>query len=205
MGLVETPPQQRGIGSIEYTMRKFYQCWYVAKTNSGVVKVDGDDLVRLFLERAEPVGTKFVDVEKLLAQLQEDERTRRVLAFSVSVLPMAACGGIGMLQGWKHAAVGAMMCNLGVAAFNNYNGQFRKGDVTWGSAAAQEQIQKEIKRKVNELEEVNWDVLDAIYKKVNAFDNDTNLVMQRERTTCPKRSPALVKYMGTKADAPPAK
>lgn len=201
LGLTDSPPQQAGIGTIESTTRRYYQCWYIATTEANVVKVEGQDLVRLFLERARPVASNFVDAEIVLAQLQRDETTKRAVAFSAGVLPTLGCGTLGMLKGRKHAAVGAMMCNLGFAAFNNYNMQFKKGDVTWGSAAAQEQIQKEIKRKVDELQDVNWDVIDAIQRKLNAFDSSPDLVTLRTPVECPRPSQALVKYMGTTSDA----
>jgi hypothetical protein len=200
LGLVEASDdslgEPAGVETFGVSSRKFYQCWYMAKTLPGIMKIEEDDLPRLFVERAEPVGLKFVNAEFLLNQLEKEEKTRRLLAFAMGVLPVAACGGLGMIQGWKNAAISSMLCNLGVAAFQNYTGQFKKGDVTWGTADAREQIQVEIKLKANKIQEVNWEVLDAIFKKVNSFDSDPLLQPLREKTFCPRRSPALVKYMG---------
>jgi hypothetical protein len=196
MSLQDPPPQQQGVGTIEATSKRFYQCWYIATTESSMGKVEGADLVRLFLERGRPVASTFVDAEFILNELQKDEQTRRTVAFAANVMPTLGCGSVGLISGWKQAAFGALMCNLAFSAYNNYN-LLRNSDVTWGSAAAQDQIQKEIKRKVDELENVNWDVLDSIQRKVNAFDSDPELALRRTPVECPRPSQALVKDMGT--------
>jgi hypothetical protein len=113
----------------------------------------------------------------------------------VQTLSSGFCAVLPLIKGLKHGLVLTPICSLALGAFNAKINQFSKGDSTQGAGVARAQIEAQVKAKADELTEINWEALMAIFKKVDSF-NRANKKELNTKTPCPNPSQSLVNIMG---------
>lgn len=175
----------------------FYQCWYYAET-AVYEKYHGDSLKKLFLDKRKTkrVNENFLDVRSLYEDLERSESLKNLESFAISALP-GTCflfNALGPLKGSARGALSSAMCSIALASLSTMRKPASDG---WGSDRARQHIQEQLKAKINELSEVNWDVLFQLKKKVSEFNT---LAKSRDvsQAQCPSNEPWVATLM--KAD-----
>ncbi|MEY2986954.1 MAG: hypothetical protein RJB13_475 [Pseudomonadota bacterium] len=200
--VVLDPFANRGAGSSSSTEEPelnpfkglFYQCWYYAET-SVYEKHNGESLKKLFLDKRKTtrVNETFLDVRALYEDLEQSERLKNLEAFAISALP-GTCflfNALGPLKGSARGALSSAMCSLSLASLSVTRKPASDG---WGSDRARQHIQDQLKAKISELHEVNWDVLSQLRKKVSDF----NAIAKSKGVTqayCPANEPWVARLM----------
>lgn len=172
----------------------FFQCWYYAETTV-YEKHNGESLKKLFLDKRKTarVNESFLDVRALYEDLETSERLKNLESFAISALP-GTCflfNALGPLKGSARGALSSAMCSLSLASLSLTRKPASDG---WGSDRARQHIQEQLKAKLNELHEVNWDVLFQLRKKVAEFNT---LAKSRGVTQaqCPANEPWVARLM----------
>jgi len=170
----------------------YFQCWYYAET-SVYERYSGQSLKKLFLDKRKTtrVNETFLDVRSLYEDLERSERLKNLEAFAISALP-GTCflfNALGPLKGSARGALSSAMCSLSLASLSVTRKPSADG---WGSDRARQHIQEQLKAKLTELHEVNWDVLSQLKKKVSSFNSREKGVTQ---AYCPANEPWVARLM----------
>lgn len=172
-----------------------YQCWYYAETPV-YARIDGESLKKLFLDKSKTkkVNNNFIDVRNLGQAFESSEILRQFESFALAALP-GTCflfSSVGPLKGTAKGALSNALCSLSLASINNLRKTPNDG---WGSDKARVQIQNQLKAKVDELEEVNWDVLSTLKMKVAEF-NSAGKFDETTQVQCPSNEVWVSELMG---------
>ena len=172
----------------------FYQCWYYAETTV-YEKHSGESLKKLFLDKRKTtrVNETFLDVRALYEDLEQSERLKNLEAFAISALP-GTCflfNALGPLKGSARGALSSAMCSLSLASLSVTRKPASDG---WGSDRARQHIQDQLKAKLKELHEVNWDVLSQLRKKVGEFNAQAKS-RGVTQAYCPANEPWVARLM----------
>lgn len=174
-----------------------YQCWYYAETPV-YVRMDGDGLRKLFLDKTKTkkINNNFVDVRNFGQEFEKAESIRQLESFALSALP-GTCflfSSVGPLKGTAKGALSNALCSISLASISGV----RKGQNDgWGSDKARLQIQSQLKAKVEQLDEVNWDVLTTLKTKVAEF-NSANRFEMTTQVQCPSNESWVAELMGAR-------
>jgi hypothetical protein len=173
----------------------YYQCWYYAETKNKV-KPDGQELISIFLsDSTKNVNKKFVDMENFIDEFEKDVNFKRMLRFSVETLSAGVCGILPLIKAIPGGALISPICAMALTGYSARIREFKGGDTTTGSNAAKEQIIAQVKSKADELNEINWDALNTLHKKVEGFNGFLKQKLNTNKL-CPEPSQKLVKTMG---------
>lgn len=174
----------------------FYQCWYYAET-AVYEKHNGASLKKLFLDKRKTrrVNENFLDVRSLYEDLERSESLKNLESFAISALP-GTCflfNALGPLKGSARGALSSALCSLSLASLSTMRKPASDG---WGSDRARQHIQEQLKAKLDDLSEVNWDVLFQLKKKVEEFNT---LAKSREvsQAQCPSNEAWVATLMNT--------
>jgi len=172
-----------------------FQCWYYAETPN-FTRLEGEALKALFQDKTKTkkVNSNFVDVRKLAEEVQKSEVLRQLESFALSALP-GTCflfSSVGPLKGTAKGALSNAFCSISLASIGNMRRAVNDG---WGSDKARLQIQNQLKAKVDELEEVNWDVLTTLKGKVAEFNGDKKFA-DTTQVQCPLNESWVGELMG---------
>ncbi|MFZ9521669.1 MAG: hypothetical protein ACO3A4_14450 [Silvanigrellaceae bacterium] len=172
-----------------------FQCWYYAETPV-YVRLDGEGLKRLFLDKTKTkkINNNFVDVRAFGAEIEKSEAIRNFEAFALSALP-GSCfllSALGPLKGTAKGVLSNAFCSISLASISSFRKPTADG---WGSDKARVQIQNQLKLKVDELEEVNWEVLTALKNKVAEF-NSTTKFESTTQVQCPANETWVADLLG---------
>jgi hypothetical protein len=174
-----------------------YQCWYYAETPV-YVRLDGEGLRKLFLDKAKTkkINNNFVDVRAFGSELEKSETLRQFESFALSALP-GSCflfSALGPLKGTAKGALTNALCSISIASLSSLRKPTNDG---WGSDKARVQIQNQLKARVDELEEVNWEVLSTLKNKVAEF-NSTTKFESTTQVQCPSNETWVAELLGSR-------
>ncbi|MBM3381362.1 MAG: hypothetical protein FJY29_02870 [Betaproteobacteria bacterium] len=175
---------------------EYFQCWYYAETEV-YEKLEGDALKKLFLNKTKTkrVNNTFLDVKHLYKDLERTEALKHLESFALSALP-GTCfllNSIGPLRGKAKGALSSAFCSVSLASLATTRKPSGDG---WGSDKARQHIQNQLKAKVNELDEVNWDVLWQLKTKVAEF-NSASKHSETTQVQCPANEQWVSTLMGS--------
>ena len=185
------------VGKMDGLSGPLYQCWYYAETPN-FTRLEGDTLRALFTDKSKTkkVNNSFISIEKLSEEIQKSEVLRQLESFAISALP-GSCflfSSVGPLKGTAKGALSNAFCSISMASLGN----FRKSQTDgWGSDKARVQIQNQLKAKVGELEEVNWDVLTTLKDKIVKY-NSTKKFADTTQVQCPLNESWVAELIGQK-------
>lgn len=176
---------------------RYYQCWYYAETPF-YVKLEGDELRKLFLDkkRTSFVNNRFVDVQYLYRDQQRNEILQRFLSIASVAAPF--CGTIPAFVGeanLKKGIIAGAVCSVALAAPVAFKNFYGGGDQSLGSEKARAQIEAQLKARVDQLEEVSWEVLAALKKNARRF-NKKEKAVETTDDPCPPNDPWVADLMG---------
>lgn len=174
---------------------EYFQCWYYAETEV-YEKLEGEALKKLFLNKTKTkrVNNNFLDVKHLYKDLERTEALKHLEAFALSALP-GTCfllNSIGPLRGKAKGALSSAFCSVSLASLATTRKPSGDG---WGSDKARQHIQNQLKARVNELDEVNWDVLWQLKTKVAEF-NSASKFSETTQVQCPANEAWVATLMG---------
>ena len=174
---------------------EYFQCWYYAET-AVYEKLEGEALKTLFLNKTKTkrINNNFLDVRHLYEDLERSEALKNLESFALSALP-ATCflfNSIGPLKGKARGALSSAFCSLSLASLATTRKPSGDG---WGSDRARQHIQNQLRTRVNELDEVNWDVLFHLKNKVAEFNSATKFA-ETTQVQCPTNEPWVAELMG---------
>lgn len=174
---------------------EYFQCWYYAET-AVYEKLEGEALKTLFLNKAKTkrINNNFFDVRHLYGELERSEALKNLESFALAALP-ASCflfNSIGPLKGNARGALSSAFCSLSLASLTSTRKPSGDG---WGSDRARQHIQNQLRARVNDLDEVNWDVLFHLKKKVGEF-NSPDKFAETTQVQCPTNERWVAELMG---------
>lgn len=174
---------------------EFFQCWYYAET-AVYEKLEGPGLKALFLDKTKTKGinNNFIDVKHFFDDLERSEMLRHFESFALSALP-GTCflfNAVGPLKGKTKGALTNAFCSISLASLGASRKPSSDG---WGSDKAREHIQNQLKAKVDELHEVNWEVLAHLKNKLAEF-NSAKKFSETTQVQCPSNELWVAELMG---------
>jgi hypothetical protein len=182
-------------GNVNPFAAEYFQCWYYAETEV-YEKLEGEALRKLFLNKTKTkrVNNNFLDVKHLYKDLERTEALKHLEAFALSALP-GTCfllNSIGPLKGKAKGALASAFCSVSLASLATTRKPSGDG---WGSDKARQHIQNQLKARVTELDEVNWDVLYQLKTKVAEF-NSASKFSETTQVQCPANESWVAALMG---------
>jgi hypothetical protein len=185
------------VGPMDGLSAPLFQCWYYAETPN-FTRLEGTALRALFMDKTKTkkINNSFIDITKMSEEIQKSEVLRQLESFALSALP-GTCflfSSVGPLKGTAKGALSNAFCSISMASLGNVRKSQTDG---WGSDKARLQIQNQLKAKVDELEEVNWDVLSTLREKISQF-NSSKKFADTTQVQCPLNESWVADLIGGK-------